>query len=67
MSKSKPLVPLWALVIGPFWIPILLLQFLLLAIVSLLWIIPVAIACDIFGWEMPRGLGWFGDEYEVMP
>ena len=52
-NKPKPLVPLWALVIGPFWIIILLVWFIVYSLFLLIWVMPVELACDVFGWQTP--------------
>lgn len=52
-KSPKPLIPLWALVIGPFWIPIFFILYFLLALLFLVWVMPTAIACELFGWQMP--------------
>ena len=57
MRKPRKLIPLWALVIGPFWLPILLVCFLIYSMIFLVWIIPVWLASSVFGWDLPKGLG----------
>ena len=70
MSKGKPLIPLWALVLGPLWIPILVAMMLVASVVAVVFVLPTMVACQVFGWRMPDGVGlpeWFSDEYEMMP
>jgi hypothetical protein len=70
MKNSLPLIPLWALVLGPIWIPILLVWFFIYSIFAVAWLIPSIVACEVFGWKMPDGVmpNWFDDDqYEMMP
>lgn len=69
MRKSSPLIPLWALVLGPLWIPIFVAWYLIYSLFAIIWLIPISLACEIFGWRMPNGVmpKWFSDEYEMMP
>jgi hypothetical protein len=54
--KEKPLIPLWALMLGPLWIPVLLAMLVVYSVVMVVWVIPVAVACEEFGWELPKGI-----------
>lgn len=69
MKKSLPLIPLWALVMGPLWIPVLVAMMLVVCVVGVVFVLPTMVACQVFGWRMPDGLvpEWFSDKYEVMP
>lgn len=62
MPSNKKLIPLWALVIGPLWLPLLLIYFIVRSFVFLVWIAPVWVACEVFNWHMPKGLNSFSDE-----
>ena len=60
--KSTKLIPLWALLIGPLWLPLMLIYFIVRSFVFLVWVAPVWIACEAFGWHVPRGLSWFHED-----
>jgi hypothetical protein len=55
-QTEKPLIPLWALVLGPLWIPVLLAMLAVCSVVMVAWVIPVTVACEVFGWQLPKGI-----------
>jgi hypothetical protein len=68
-ARARPIMPLWALMLGPLWIVVFLVMLAIYSLICVVWIVPTMIACEVFGWSMPKGLtpSWLGDEYEVMP
>jgi hypothetical protein len=66
---NKPLLPLWALMLGPIWIIVFFVMYMIYSLVFVLWIMPTTVACGLFGWSVPKCLtpSCFGDEYEMMP
>ena len=60
--QQKRLIPLWAMVLGPLWIPVLLAMLAICSFVMVVWVIPVSVASGVFGWKLPQNIfpKWMG-------